>query len=279
MTVAGFLIQYLNQLEATTRIDDSNQICIVLGGYSYGSLIASRLPEIPLILSPFSSQAPSPTAQEIMVTAQDLANQSNRRLKRAELGGQKRESAELMGTDPNDSHTRLKDEVPQIIQDGQIKAVRTSKSSIGTIWILPLLANAHIYIEFSSKLVIGSAPLSQIPISVSYLLISPLLPPISVLISLPLGNHSDSEDHFRKFREKPSFAIWGENDNFTSSAKLRHWAEDLNKANDTFLWIEVKGASHFWRERGVVEHLTSKVGEFVRLVTSGTTTLQKAVIS
>ena len=133
MTVAGFLIQYLNQLEATTAIDDSNQICIVFGGYSYGSLIASRLPEIPLILSPFSSQAPSPTAQEIMVTAQDLANQSNTRLKRAELGGQKRESAELMGTDPTDLHNRLKDEVPQIIQDGQIKAVRTSKSSIGTI--------------------------------------------------------------------------------------------------------------------------------------------------
>ena len=81
MSVAGFLIQYLDQLEATARIDECNQINIVLGGYSYGSLIASRLPEISVILSPFSSQVPSITAQEIMATAQNLANQSNRLLK------------------------------------------------------------------------------------------------------------------------------------------------------------------------------------------------------
>jgi pimeloyl-ACP methyl ester carboxylesterase len=114
---------------------------------------------------------------------------------------------------------------------------------------------------------------------VSYILISPLLPPISVLISLPLGNTSGDKDYYSKFREKPTLAIWGENDNFTSSTKLRHWAEDLNKANDKFLWIEVQRASHFWRERGVVDHLTSKIGEFVHFVTAGTATMEEAVTS
>jgi pimeloyl-ACP methyl ester carboxylesterase len=222
VSVAGFLIQYLDFLCPGTveTGPGTNGIKLVLGGYSYGSLIASRLPDIPNILAPFASRTPTDSALSITKIARELSSTLNR--------------------------TRCPSNYSQEAPCGQ------GPSSTGESFD-------------NSNAVIASSPLSQLSIDVSYLLVSPLLPPVSVLISLPFGNNPINDINMRKFKEKPTFAIWGDNDIFTSSKKLRSWAEELHQQNQNFLWIEVQGASHFWQETGVFDRLTPKVGEFITL--------------
>ena len=81
-----------------------------------------------------------------------------------------------------------------------------------------------------------------------YLLISPLLPPISMfatMFSKGLINHEE------KLVRNPTFAVYGDEDFFTSPRKLRRWAEGLKaKPESQFHFHEVAGAGHFWREEG-----------------------------
>jgi hypothetical protein len=126
--VAGFLIQYINLLQLTNKTDDSKQIHLILGGYSYGSLITSRLPEISEILAPFSSQAPSTTAREITAAAHDLSSQSNRPSRPVELSIQNTRDAEVSRVPQEGSSSQAPTDVPQSDQDGQRRASETGKS-------------------------------------------------------------------------------------------------------------------------------------------------------
>jgi alpha/beta superfamily hydrolase len=225
VSITGFLIQYLNHLrqrthegpEATKGEGKSRRIQLVLGGYSYGSLIASYLPDIPSILVPFLSHTPTDAAHRITRIAQELSSVTKNTLDPTPdiPGGQGPAS-------PGDAV-----EESNVVKDGP--------------------------------------SLSEFSIDVSYLLVSPLLPPVSVLISLPIGNNLINDMSMTKFKAKPTLAIWGTNDIFTSAKKLRRWAEEHHQLNQRFVWIEVQGASHFWQETGVVDKLTSKIGEFITL--------------
>jgi alpha/beta superfamily hydrolase len=199
----AYLVHFLDYLEDSAAID------LVLAGYSYGSLIASRTPKFSDILNMFKPEDLPRFAEEIVAKANACASQI--------LGKQASNETPVQKVSmPNDSASKTK------------------------------------------------SKLSEKSIDVSYLLVSPLLPPISTLISLPFGSNSNNIDHMQKFKERRTFAVWGDQDIFTSAAKLRNWAEDLHQQNQNFVWIEVQGASHFWREDGVIELLILKVGEFVK---------------
>jgi alpha/beta superfamily hydrolase len=217
VSVAGFLIQYMLLLQNSKTTERNPSIIqLVLGGYSYGSLIASRVPDTHSIIALFASRLPSTYASEIIVKAKELARSTKNKLHPSKSSSEP----------PDDKSASL----------------------------------------LSSE-VIGSAWPSETSIDVSYLLVSPLLPPISTLISLPFGKWSSDQDYMQKFKEKPTLAIWGSADVFTSSNKLQNWAKDFSKVNSNFLWIEVQGASHFWRGKGVVQHLTTKIREFILFTT------------
>ena len=122
MSVAGFLIQYLDQLEVNAVADGTDEIHLVLGGYSYGSLIASRLPEISSILAPFSLKAPSQIAQEISAMAHDLVNKSGRISRPSKANSQKSEDTGSSLDRQEGSDTAARDETKQGDADGQIDA-------------------------------------------------------------------------------------------------------------------------------------------------------------
>lgn len=97
----------------------------------------------------------------------------------------------------------------------------------------------------------------------SYLLISPLLPPISTLLMLQLSRTFGSNNE-SALRLNRSLAVFGGRDTFTSSARLVEWATRLKRAEGSqFSFAEIGDAGHFWREDGVGKELKSVVASWV----------------
>lgn len=78
---------------------------------------------------------------------------------------------------------------------------------------------------------------------------------------LPFGKVGEEGSLLLLLRKCPTLAVWGEEDGFTSARKLERWA-----AAAGFKWVEVRGAGHFWCERGVMGRLRGEVGAWVREV-------------
>jgi len=116
----------------------------------------------------------------------------------------------------------------------------------------------------------GSLGTSAPNVSVRYLLVSPVLPPLAYTLVTPI-----SWAGFKGGVEKgtgfgalawPTLTVWGTVDSFTSNRRLKAWAERLSQAAGpgTFKWRDFEGAGHFWREAGVMKAMTGEIGEWIR---------------
>ncbi|CAG8227710.1 unnamed protein product [Penicillium olsonii] len=167
-------------LEATSG--SHPDVHLILGGYSYGSLIASHLPTPGVILDLFESLEAS--ISEIRDIAKRVAISS------------------------------LNHPIPPTNLD--LRALTTS---------------------------------------ISYLLVSPLLPPISQLLtifttlSLKVASRTlpcpDPADQLSRHR---TLALAGNLDSFVSAAKLERWSDELlHMPGSQFQFRMIDGADHFWR--------------------------------
>jgi pimeloyl-ACP methyl ester carboxylesterase len=106
-------------------------------------------------------------------------------------------------------------------------------------------------------------------VKVMYLLISPVLPPLAHTLVPPaswtgLKGAVDKSTGVGSMT-CPTLAVFGSIDSFTSSRRLKTWAERLSKAGPaTFKWTELEGAGHFWREQGVMKLMTEGIESWVR---------------
>jgi pimeloyl-ACP methyl ester carboxylesterase len=112
-----------------------------------------------------------------------------------------------------------------------------------------------------------ATPVSSV--RVMYLLISPVLPPLAHTLVTPASwtGLKGAVDKSTGVGSTicPTLAVWGSIDSFTSSRRLKAWAERLSKAGPaTFKWTEFEGAGHFWREQGVMKLMTEGVESWVR---------------
>jgi alpha/beta superfamily hydrolase len=110
-------------------------------------------------------------------------------------------------------------------------------------------------------------------IKVSYLLISPLQGLVTKLATLwsrtPRPKMKDSSqtkdangNMEKELVENDTLAIFGNEDIFSTSKKLRLWADRLgSEQNSRFRHVEISGAGHFWHEQG--DQMLAKVTEFV----------------
>jgi hypothetical protein len=108
--------------------------------------------------------------------------------------------------------------------------------------------------------------------SVRYLLVSPLLPPLSWLISLSstaLGiwaakSQSSNPIDDDKLHQNPTLAVYGSKDNFTSLKKLKTWSDRLAaKDGSRFQSAVLEGGNHFWASQVSWEWLGKAVGDWV----------------
>ena len=265
-------------------------ITLILGGYSYGSLIVTHLPPTPEILATFHK--PSKWASEILLRAKELASQTNTSL--SETRGRmpdhpparrqhKRQSSSQHsiiygGNDEPSPADRHIDPIHKAVEiQTRIRhAMHRNHRSASSITSAPP----------SEQSVDTTEPMSALPhVSTHYLLISPLLPPLSNFLSLSTTSlsfwrhHTDHQP--QNLLHNPTLVIFGTKDMFTSSTKLDAWCKKMNalasQNKGNFKWRKVEAASHFWREAGVEAELRSSVKEWVEGVVVQEERLRTAV--
>lgn len=104
-----------------------------------------------------------------------------------------------------------------------------------------------------------------------YLLVAPLLPPISSLLSLAVNipfwksttrkSTTAAETTIEQgvLHCNPVLAVYGTSDIFAASTRLDAWAAKIHALNSRFVYRKIDGASHFWFEDGVVETLLGEI--------------------
>ncbi|KAF8429018.1 Alpha/Beta hydrolase protein [Tirmania nivea] len=126
-----------------------------------------------------------------------------------------------------------------------------------------------------SSLPITEAPgvfeISGIEIQPSYLLISPLLPPLSSFLTLSIFSAATTSsimsEELGKHKRGCILVVHGDTDMFTSAAKYRKWRETWIVTEEvgviqTRTVVEIAGAGHLWIEEGVIVQLVKAIGEW-----------------
>ena len=284
-SVAGFLIYYLHELgrqrntlgdnasedelkEEDSRVQQERPLQIVIGGYSYGSMIASKLPSIEYLLYRFSTGADGTAFTEIILRARSLVQQTREELWASHTSNEResRDSARHYGVN---LHVGGEETSPEHRRRSQESRISTEiHRSVQLIRKLPGLMKKPADSEttaLESASTITNKP--EPVVKPAYLLISPLLPPISSLTALSFSQAStntDKEELQVRLSTNPSLAVFGSSDIFTSAKKLRSWAQSIStRPNSSFQFVEIDCAGHFWHEDGVEKRLRLAVREWI----------------
>lgn len=233
---------------------------VVLGGYSYGSVILRSLPPLLSILQPFAAAIPGSAYDEILLKAHKLADETNleivnmaRDQARSRRRGHEHKLSVTMGGEETSPEKRQRS-----------REVRRSLETSHTHEFgnrLRSLSHGHlrgkVNIPPSSVETPITPPTIQIP-AVRYLLVSPITAPTSMLVApgLAYGLWNRSADNDAAIKKHETLAVFGDHDTFASAKKLRDWAATLKEDNPAgFTGKEVHGAGHFWHEDGVERQL------------------------
>lgn len=227
---------------------------VVLGGYSYGSLILKYLSPVLSILQRFSNPLAGSAADEILMRAHKLADQSN-----LEWINQIRDAERKKRGKKHEHKTSLTVGGEETSPDKR-RSSREAKRSLDISRSLDLgqrlrsLSHRRRRHESSAESLEETGVNIAIP-EVRYLLVSPLTPPISTLAAPALGQklwgHSMDRgaSSIGKFK---TLAIYGDQDIFASAKKIRDWSDNVRAQHGpTFSSVEIAGAGHFWVERDV----------------------------
>lgn len=305
MTIAGFLTYHLHCLDEATNTDSDpevpnhSKLQLLLGGYSYGSLIIARLPPTAEIINRFQQASLGTAAAEVVMRARTLAKQI------LQSARESYDSSKLTGRGLRPGHTALGSTAPHSMsspitvggEETDPSERRRSRDSYHSVDFvrksveMPARIARHMRMGREESNLIKEFPNREIrtpsddtsvhapKVDVCYLLISPVLLPFSNQL-LPPGPPMPPFGLYKReaegspgglFKQTPTLAVFGTKDGFTSSRRLRAWAEKLRieSANSTFTWRQIEGAGHFWREEGVMKVLQDQIIAWIsKLVSS-----------
>ena len=267
---------------STTVTTYPQGMILILGGYSYGSLITKLLPDTESMLNRFINVTMGSAEAEIRLRALHLSTQWNKDAlakgrSRREKTSRAQEKAVVIGGDESDLGAR--------------RPSRDSRRSVDTIRRSVEFSKRKLGLQHTSNAEAGALPLesSLLPDEVTlpssfYLLISPLRPPISSFITMfSKARHHGSGSHpspanlqahnlhitDQKLANNLTLVVYGDSDVFTSQKKLRKWVEGLaGRSSSSFQFREIAGAGHFWQEEGVEAQLRTTVRDWVKVVLS-----------
>lgn len=239
-----------SQIDSPTPVKEHHEpdtassiLRLVFAGYSYGSLIVTHLPLADDIVRNSVHLPLARYANDIVVMARSLAAKTaevflkhNHRGSHIRVG-----SGHEISHSPSHTGRHRADMFKHLPHPTRGKDSRPIANSESDILTLPTIPRVEPH----------------------YLLVSPILPPLSYTVMLPLGHTHQSEAVWERYS---AFAIFGDCDGFTSIKKLIPWAKALASTKEPdFQYALVIGAGHFWIEEGVAEKLKSAVGGWVRL--------------
>jgi len=202
---------------------------VILGGYSYGSLILKHLPPVSTILQRFSSPLAGSAADEVLLRAHKLADQSNldwinearyaEREKRR-IKHEHKTSVTIGGEETSPDKRRSSREAQRSLDVPRSLDFGRRLRSLSHRGRRP--GNSATSLE--------QADVSVAAPEIRYLLISPLTPPISTVAAPALGpklwSRSTDAD-LSTIGKFSSLAIYGDQDIFASAKKIREWCEAL----------------------------------------------------
>lgn len=268
----------------------SEHITLILGGYSYGSLIVTHLPPTSEILTMFRETQASTWTSDILKRAKELALQTN-----TLLSNQADTRGRLPGSPLRKRHKRQSSSQHSIVYGGSDSPSPADRHSMDLVHkgmevparIRHAMHRSHKHSSSSTQALsskssqrtisTGNVPtLESLPhVLTHYLLISPLLPPLASFLSLSTSSlmfwrHADHIAH--NLVRHPTLVVFGTKDAFTSSHKMDAWCKKMNTLSSqaageygqsSFRWKKVEGAGHFWREHGVEAQLTDSLRAWV----------------
>lgn len=262
-------------------------MALLLGGYSYGSLLTCYLPPIKDILDRFSVITKGTVEDEIRLRALNLSTQWNKEVRmrsdaqrgRSFRGKEKLESPTLsiaiaMGGEESEPGSRRSSRESKSL-DIFRKSIDCSRRGLG----LRKLSS-----RIGSETLLGDNCPINLTMSlprVCYLLISPIMPPISSLATmfsklsihpllskwsmLAVGNHHKPLQPEDILTKNPTFAVYGDKDFFSSQKKLQKWSENLAQCPESaFQFREIPDAGHFWQEQGVEKQMRGSIREWLQ---------------
>ena len=231
---------------------------LILGGYSYGSLITTQLPPTEGMLRRFEKVSKGSAESEIRLRANNLATQWNKSVEmyreanhakspgpHESVKSSPRMMAVVMGGDESDSVSQRLSHEGRRSVDAVRRSINRTRKKLGSRQQSHSSEAAEDATAEEDRVEISIAPPQT-----CYLLVSPLLPPISTLATMFSSLHvSTSLCCEKKLMCNPTLAIYGGNDFFTSHKKLRKWVANLQVGSAShFQFREIVGAGHFWRE-------------------------------
>lgn len=281
------------------------QIDLVLGGYSYGSLILTQLPRTGVILQRFQVAEQGTSAHEIRLRARTLASETLQKLRDAHpargrtlrvLSGEKvpqestsRSRAVVYGGEETPQSIRRHSregrhsvevirrslDVPRRLKDSM--RGHSSNRSLPSVGFPAKIDQPAVLPDQIGQPNNDITTSEAIPhVRTSCLLISPLLPPVSLLLCVSVsavfsGSGKSSLESSNIVRNR-TLVIYGTKDMFTASKKLAQWSRKIKTISEglampmgaqAFESLEVYGAGHFWREPGVGQRLCSRISEWL----------------
>ena len=219
---------------------------LVLGGYSYGSSLVRQLPDVATILNPFTNPNAGTAAAEIKLRAMHLAQeyiykQQTLNSKSRAFTAEQCHDSPIYGGDESQPGTRRISHQPRHSFEIVKKSVEKTRAHFSK-------QHRDVCGDHESEEKTSTIGGLQTP-EIRYLLISPLLPPVSALLALSSHWWKADPAVEERLRNHQSFAVWGSGDFFTSSKKLKNWAEALRAAiGSQFEYAEFPGIGHFWLE-------------------------------
>lgn len=289
IAVVGFLVNYLRKLEVTSSAvteHSHSHIDLVLAGYSYGSLVLAQLPSISNMMQRFENVVEGSAASEIMLRATTLASETQQHL-HAQRSPASPRGRQLKPEDAATSPNRRTGVSPITVggEETDPSTRRRSRDSRrSTDFIRKSMDAVHIgrnhppkeirKASKSSRASIPSVEQAASAISTRYLLISPVILPLANTLC-PAGPPSIGPSSLSlrtqanpaagsQFLSNPTLVVFGSKDVFTSSKRLRTWAEKQAKISTSkFEWAEIEGAGHFWREEGAMEASLTRIKSWI----------------
>ena len=193
-TIVGFLLLYSLSLCSACMGEDEASLDLVMAGYSYGSMIASR-------------QLPGQTVHDQFYDAKEGSREAR---------------------------------VTNMAKELAIEHSKSVESSVADHKVLASASRRNIHTRF--------------------LLISPVLPPLSSFLSLRWNTFAKSGRPV--YYDHPTLSVIGGSDSFTSAGKFKDWAAKAGTdSSASFEHCIVAGADHFWAHK----ELQSLLKDHVRL--------------
>jgi len=269
----------------SSSVEPNSRTRLILGGYSYGSMVASHLPTFDAVMQAFACPKPGSPEAEIQLRASRLASRrikasaSKRqsrgrslRVNDAVRNDQSQSLSVAMGGDESEATSRRasRDSRRSLDLEGLRKSLDISRKRFGS-----RRESSEDELEPTAELMRVSD--LQEP-DICYLLVSPLLPPVAMFVTMftkmtftgkgksPSTTADDkaADNAKSELVTHKTLAVYGDKDFFTAQRKLRKWAEQLYREKESkFRFVEIDGAGHFWHETGAAERLKAAVRSWI----------------